>query len=99
MMENGVIEGYILQYTLPEQLPENTTETTETMYILGGLTPFTTYTVVIVALTDKGAGPPSEELTVYTLEDRKFVTYINKKCRWYIQQPVQHYYFCYVYSL
>ena len=40
------------------------------MYLLDGLYPYTVYNVVIVALTDKGAGPASERLIVFTQEDR-----------------------------
>ena len=39
------------------------------MYLLENLMPFTNYTVVVIAVSEKGPGPSSEMLTVETLED------------------------------
>lgn len=73
---NGIIESYTLQITditlstdeteLPS-ITDITGNTTE--YIVDILLPFHTYHLVLYALTDRGAGPGSVALIVYTLED------------------------------
>ena len=48
-----------------------TTEITLQSQILEDLIPFRRYEVTVFALTDKGAGPGSVPLDVFTLEDGK----------------------------
>ncbi|XP_064396510.1 phosphatidylinositol phosphatase PTPRQ-like isoform X2 [Halichondria panicea] len=73
---NGVIESYTLQIddvstiSTPVSVPNVTNiNGSLTVYTLTGLLPFHTYELVLYALTDRGAGPGSTPLTVYTLED------------------------------
>ncbi len=77
---NGVIESYTLQIddvstiSTPVSVPNVTNiNGSLTVYTLTGLLPFHTYELVLYALTDRGAGPGSTPLTVYTLEDCKWV--------------------------
>ena len=46
------------------------------MRLLEGRMPFTNYTVVVFAVSEKGPGPSSETLTVTTLEDSE-CTYLH----------------------
>ena len=46
-------------------------EITPQSRMLAGLRPFQQYEVVVFALTDKGTGPGSAPLDVFTLEDGK----------------------------
>ena len=73
--QNGLITGYLLYYT-------NTTFS-DTVNITGGdnrqyklttLTPYTNYTVTIIAYNDVGTGPASGEIIQQTGEASKSVT-------------------------
>ena len=73
--QNGPITGYLLYYT-------NTTFS-DTVNITGGdnrqynlttLTPYTNYTVKIIAYNDGGTGPASIEVIQQTKEASKSVT-------------------------
>ena len=73
--QNGFIIGYLLYYT-------NTTFN-DTINITGGdnrqytlttLTPYTNYTVKIIAYNDAGTGPASREIIQQTKEAGKSIT-------------------------
>ena len=73
--QNGPITGYLLYYT-------NTTFS-ETVNITGGdnrqynlttLTPYTNYTVTVIAYNDGGTGPASSEIIQMRGESSKSVT-------------------------
>ena len=68
---NGIITSYTLQYYNSSDggLIATFEEISTLSRTVTGLTPFTTYLLEVVALTDRGAGPPSDAVTVYTLED------------------------------
>ncbi len=80
---NGIIESYTLQISdvstisTPVLVPNITNITNIdgnlVEYTLTGLLPFHTYELVLYALTDRGEGPGSTTLTLYTLEDREWV--------------------------
>ena len=72
--QNGLISGYLLYYT-------NTTFS-ETVNITGGdnrqynlttLTPYTNYTVTVIAYNDGGTGPTSNEISQKTVEAGKCI--------------------------
>ena len=73
--QNGLITGYLLYYT-------NTTFS-DTVNITGGdnrqynlttLTPYTNYTVTVIAYNNAGTGPASSEVIQQTGEASKSVT-------------------------
>ena len=73
--QNGLIIGYLLYYT-------NTTFS-DTVNITGGdnrqynlttLTPYTNYTMTVIAYNDVGTGPTSSEVIQQTGEASKSVT-------------------------
>ncbi len=71
---NGIIESYTLQITdMPTSDIPNVTNIagSSEFYLLTGLLPYQTYELVLYALTDRGEGPGSTPLIIYTLEDRK----------------------------
>ena len=73
---NGFIESYSVTYTGPEMFGgEDMTETVDgidgTMTVLPDLAPFSNYTVIVHAFTNRGRGDPSDELVVTTEEDSK----------------------------
>ena len=74
---NGIIDNYTLQYmavTMGTVTMGNITvitEITRQLQLLDDLIPFRRYEVMVFALTDKGAGPVSVTLDVFTLEDGK----------------------------
>ncbi len=77
---NGVIESYTLQIddvstiSTPVSIPNvPNIDGSLIVYTLTGLLPFHTYELVLYALTDRGSGPGSTPLTVYTLEDCEWV--------------------------
>ena len=77
--QNGPIIGYLLYYT--------NTAFSETVNITGGdnrqynltrLTPYTNYTVTVIAYNDGGAGPTSNEVIQETGEASKSILiYVN----------------------
>ena len=67
--QNGLIIGYLLQYnnsTFSETV--NITGEENREYILTQLTPYTNYTITIIAYNDGGTGPASHEVIQQTLE-------------------------------
>ena len=68
--------NYTLQLTITGPPPVgsmNMTGITDETYLFEGLTPFTTYTVVVFAVSEKGPGPGSDPTTVMTAEDGRRV--------------------------
>ncbi len=67
---NGIVENYTVMY-MPLSSPDVASEVsgiTGLSQTLSDLDPFTRYTVVVYALTDKGVGEGSEPLEVLTEE-------------------------------
>lgn len=61
--------NYAVQLTGPNSNVVDFTGIQAEMRLLNGLVPFSNYTVVVFAVSEKGPGPGSETRTVMTLED------------------------------
>ena len=61
--------NYTLQLTGPNSNVMDFPGIRAEMRLLEDLMPFTNYTVVVIAVSEKGPGPGSKTLTVMTLED------------------------------
>ena len=69
---NGIVESYILMLTFEANgTSNNITDISATTFNVTGLQPYQVYTVVVYALTDRGAGSGSVPLNVLTDEDSK----------------------------
>ena len=69
---NGIVESYILMLTFEANgTSNNITDISATTLNVTGLLPYQEYTVVVYALTDRGAGSGSIPLNVLTDEDSK----------------------------
>ena len=67
--QRGPITGYRLHYSNGTSIV-NTTGEENRQHVLTGLTPFTSYSVQVAAVNDKGTGPYSDPaLTIETLQD------------------------------
>lgn len=66
---NGIITGYDIVVTRRGTDFQFLLTSTVTMVTLNQLDPFTTYTVMVVASTSVGAGPPTSQLSFTTAED------------------------------
>ena len=67
--QRGPITGYILRYSNSSGVFTELDITGE-QYMLSGLTPYTSYSMQVAAVNNKGTGPYSEPfLTVETLQD------------------------------
>ncbi len=81
---NGDIESYTLQITdistdsIPTLNIANVSGITGNNTVLTGVLPYHSYELVLYALTDRGAGPGSTPLIVYTLQDSKYTTQLLK---------------------
>ena len=64
--------NYTLQLSGPS-LPTNFTGILTELLLLEGLMPFWRYEVVVFAVSEKGPGAGSQQLTVTTLEDGKWM--------------------------
>ena len=64
--------NYTIQLTGPNSVVTNITGIGVEMRPLEGLMPFTNYSVVVFAVSEKGPGPTSETQTVRTLEDGEY---------------------------
>ena len=73
--QNGPITGYLLYYTNTTfNDTVNITGGDNRQYNLTGLTPYTNYTVTVIAYNDAGTGPSSSEVIQQTGESSKSVT-------------------------
>ena len=70
---NGVIESYTIMYTETRTGRVRNVSATALSKEIGGLMEYERYTVIVYALTDKGAGPGSDPLDVLTLEHCEFI--------------------------
>ena len=68
---NGIIRTYLVNVTELNTRRNFVKETTETVLSLGHLHPYYTYRFTVAAVT-VSQGPPSEVITVITLETSKF---------------------------
>ena len=76
--QGGPITGYRLRYSNGTSIV-NTTAEENRQHVLTGLTPFTSYSVQVAAVSYGGTGPYSTPLTVETLQDSEWFTivYLN----------------------
>ena len=73
--QNGLITGYLLYYTNTTfNDTVNITRGDNRQYNLTTLTPYTNYTVTVIAYNDVGTGPTSSEVIQQTGEASKSVT-------------------------
>ena len=73
--QNGPITGYLLYYTNTTfNDTVNITGVDNRQYNLITLTPYTNYTVTVIAYNDDGTGPPISEVIQQTGEAGKSVT-------------------------
>ena len=63
---NGVITGYLINYTRIGGSNDMVTVTSGTNRTLPGLVPFAEYSVTVAAMTINGTGPPSDPPVVQT---------------------------------
>ena len=74
-VSNGIIINYIVSYNVngsTNTVTINfTTVNQQLNSTVGSLLPFTNYVFTVTACTIAGCGPPSESVTVMTLEDCK----------------------------
>ena len=69
---NGIVESYILMLTFEANgTSNNITNISAATFNVTGLLPYQVYTVVVYALTNRGAGSGSVPLNVLTDEDSK----------------------------
>ena len=73
--QNGPITGYLLYYTNTRFSDTvNITGEDNRQFNLTTLTPYTNYTVTVIAYNDGGTGPASKEVIQQTAEAGKLVT-------------------------
>ena len=80
--------NYTVQLTGPNSVVTDITGIGVEIRLLEGLMPFTNYSVVVFAVSEKGPGPTSETQTVRTLEDGEYarlypvriLSYVLLKC-------------------
>ena len=65
--------SYTLRLTSLSSPSRNVTGITEEMFTLEELMPFTNYTVVVVAVSERGPGLDSDSVSVTTDEDGKYI--------------------------
>jgi len=70
---NGILQGYIVQYTDIDKSRHNQVSVNGLQTSLIDLTPFTRYRVRVIAYTNAGLGVASVEQIVRTYEDSKCV--------------------------
>ena len=63
---NGVITGYVIEYTRSGGSSDMVTVTSGTMRTILGLAPFVEYSVRVAALTSSGTGPNTDPPVVQT---------------------------------
>lgn len=69
--QNGFI-SYNVEYRQSSELDYASIITTTTSVVLTSLQPFTEYMIRVTGSTVIGAGPSTDNIMVYTLEDSKF---------------------------
>ena len=87
--QQGPITGYTLRYSNGTSIV-NTTGEGSRQHVLTGLTPFTSYSVLVAAVSEGGTGPYSDPaLTVKTLQDGELK---------YSTLLIANYYVCFVHN-
>ena len=70
---NGVITGYVIEYTRSGGSSDMVTVTSGTTHTISGLVSFVVYLVRIAAMTSSGTGPFSDPIAELSGEDSEFV--------------------------
>ncbi len=63
---NGVITGYIVQYTITGRMTVTVNINATTSVVIAGLIKFRIYSFSVAAINDNGIGPYSNEHKIYT---------------------------------
>ena len=72
---NGVITGYVIEYTRSGGSSHMRTVTSGTKRTISGLFPFVEYSVTVAAATSNGTGPPSDPEEQTSGQDSKINNY------------------------
>jgi len=70
---NGVITGYVIEYTRSGGLSDMVTVTSGTTRTISGLVPFVEYSVTVAAMTSSGTGPSSDIKVQSSGQNSKFL--------------------------
>lgn len=73
--QNGIITGYLVNFTVVSTGQSFTRSSTNTSLTLDGLLPFTTYTCYVAAMTQVGPGPFSMPTSFLTNQTGKLKLY------------------------
>jgi len=76
---NGVITGYVMEYTRSGGLSDMVTVTSGTTHTISGLVPFVEYSVTVAARTSSGTGPLSDPVVQSSGEDGKSMSMLVAK--------------------
>ena len=71
MYQGNGLDGYEVQYKAAGPWIKKSIEFGQKSTVLSGLSPYTTYTVVVSAKSFAGTGPLSEHTQATTMEDSK----------------------------
>ena len=72
--QNGVVTGYVIEYTRVGQSSDMVTVTSRTTHTISGLVASAVYSVRVAAMTSNGTGPFSDSVEG---EDSEFVTLLH----------------------
>ena len=70
---NGVITGYVIEYTRSGGSSDMVTVTSGTTRTISGLVPFVEYSVTVAAMTSSGTGPSSDLEVQSSGQNSKFL--------------------------